>query len=42
MLDKIKDQLSTIKHDITNTKSQVTELGKGLNAVNDDVFGLKG
>ena len=41
MLDKINDQLSTIKHDITNIKSNVTELEKGLNAVNDDVAEMK-
>ena len=42
MLDKINNQLSTIKQDITNTKSNVTELEKGLNAVNDDVAEMKG
>ena len=42
MLDKIINQLSTIKQDITNTKSNVTELEKGLNAVNDDVAEMKG
>ena len=41
MLDKINNQLSTIKHDITNMKSNVTELEKGLNAVNDDVAEIK-
>ena len=41
MLDKINDQLSTIKHDITNVKSNVTELEKGLNAVNDDIAEMK-
>ena len=41
MLDKINNQLSTIKEDITNTKSNVTELEKGLNAVNDDVAEMK-
>ena len=41
MLDKINNQLSTIKHDITNIKSNVTELEKGLNAVNDDVAEMK-
>ena len=41
MLDKINNQLSTIKQDITNTKSNVTELEKGLNAVNDDVAEMK-
>ena len=41
MLDKINNQLSTIKHDITNIKSNVTELQKGLNAVNDDVAEMK-
>ncbi|CAH3017169.1 unnamed protein product [Porites evermanni] len=41
MLDKINDQLSTIKHDITNIKSNVTELERGLNAVNDDVAEMK-
>ena len=38
MLDKINDQLSTIKHDITNVKSNVTELEEGLNAVNDEAL----
>ena len=33
---KINSQLSTIKHDITNIKSNVTELEKGLNAVPDE------
>ena len=42
MLDKIINQLSTIKQDITSTKSNVTELEKGLNAVNDDVAEMKG
>ena len=41
MLDKINNQLSTIKQDITNPKSNVTELEKGLNAVNDDVAEMK-
>ena len=41
MLDKINNQLSTIKHDITNIKSNVTELEKGLNGVNDDVAEMK-
>ena len=42
MLDKTNNQLSTInKHDITNIKSNVTELEKGLNAVNDDVAEMK-
>ena len=41
MLDKINNQLSTIKHDITNIKSNVTEFEKGLNAVNDDVAEMK-
>ena len=41
MLDKINNQLSTIKHDITNIKSNVTELEKGLSAVNDDVAEMK-
>ena len=41
MLDKINNQLSTIKHDITNIKSNLTELEKGLNAVNDDVAEMK-
>ena len=35
ILEKINNQLSTIKHDITNIKSNVTELEKGLSAVND-------
>ena len=41
MLDKINNQLSTIKHNITNIKSNVTELEKGLCAVNDDVAEMK-
>ena len=41
MLDKINNQLSTIKQDITNTKSNVTELEKGLNAVNNYVTEMK-
>jgi len=41
MLDKINNQLSTIKHDITNLKSYVTELEKGLNVVNDDIAEMK-
>ena len=41
MLDKINNQLSTIKHDITNIKSNVTELEKGLTAVSDDVAEMK-
>ena len=41
ILDKINNQLSTIKHDITNIKSHVTELEKGLNAVNDNVAEMK-
>ncbi|CAH3164935.1 unnamed protein product [Porites lobata] len=41
MLDKINNQLSTIKHDIANIKSNVTELEKGLNAVNDNVAEMK-
>ena len=41
MLDKINNQLSTIKDDITNIKSNVTELEKGLNVVNDDVAEVK-
>ena len=42
MLDRINNQLSSIKHDITNIKSNVIELEKGLNAVNDDVAEMKG
>ena len=41
MLDKINNQLFTIKHDITNIKSNLTEHEKGLNAVNDDVAEMK-
>ena len=42
MLDKINNQqLSTIKHNITNIKSNVTEFEKGLYAVNDDVTEMK-
>ena len=41
MLDKIDDQLSIIKHDISNIKSNVIPLEKGLNAVNDDVAEMK-
>ena len=41
MLDKINDQLSIIKHDISNIKSNVIPLEKGLNAVNDDVAEMK-
>ena len=41
MLDKINDQLSIIKHDISNITSNVIQLEKGLNAVNDDVAEMK-
>ena len=41
MLDKIDDQLSIIKHDIFNIKSNVIPLEKSLNAVNDDVAEMK-
>ena len=41
MLDKINDQLSIITHDISNIKSNVIPLEKGLNEVNDDVAEMK-
>ena len=41
MLDKINNQLSTIKQDITNIKSNVTELEKGSKALNEDAAEMK-